>query len=155
MRGSDAYGPSNVGNDFAARRIDATCGFGIAYESFTSRNEPIKRERLRAKIESYCGSAEKSERRGCVVEASVSLSLAGVYVSHMSFHRIVPWLLVPVAALLLAAGLSLAAVSPAQALQRLSPCANDLDDAGDAQSRGFGGTRAANEPEFGHGGCHV
>ena len=48
-------------------------------------------------------------------------------------RRIVGWLLVGVAALLLAAGLSLGAASPAQALERLAQCANNLDDDGDGR----------------------
>jgi succinyl-diaminopimelate desuccinylase len=27
------YGPSNIGNYFAAHGIDATCGFGVTYEN--------------------------------------------------------------------------------------------------------------------------
>jgi len=63
----------------------------------------------------------------------VSLSLAGVDVSHMSFHRMVSWSLVAVVALLLAAGLSLGAASPVQALERLAQCANNVDDDGDGK----------------------
>jgi hypothetical protein len=35
-------GPSNIGNYFAAHEIDATCGFGVAYENLHAPNERIK-----------------------------------------------------------------------------------------------------------------
>jgi succinyl-diaminopimelate desuccinylase len=35
-------GPSNIGNYFAAHRIDATCGFGVTYENLHAPNERIK-----------------------------------------------------------------------------------------------------------------
>jgi succinyl-diaminopimelate desuccinylase len=35
-------GPSNIGNYFAAHRIDATCGFGVTYENIHAPNERIR-----------------------------------------------------------------------------------------------------------------
>ncbi len=35
-------GPSNIGNFFAARGIDATCGFGVSYENLHAPNECVE-----------------------------------------------------------------------------------------------------------------
>jgi succinyl-diaminopimelate desuccinylase len=46
-------GPSNVGNYFAAHRIDATCGFGVTYENLHAPNERIKLDTIQMTSDVY------------------------------------------------------------------------------------------------------
>jgi succinyl-diaminopimelate desuccinylase len=46
-------GPSNVGNYFAAHRIDATCGFGVTYENIHGPNERIKLDTIQMTSDVY------------------------------------------------------------------------------------------------------
>jgi succinyl-diaminopimelate desuccinylase len=46
-------GPSNIGNYFAAHRIDATCGFGVTYENLHAPNERIKLDTIHMTSDVY------------------------------------------------------------------------------------------------------
>jgi len=46
-------GPSNVGNYFAAHRIDATCGFGVTYENLHAPDERIKLDTIQMTSDVY------------------------------------------------------------------------------------------------------
>ncbi|MEA2244188.1 MAG: succinyl-diaminopimelate desuccinylase [Solirubrobacteraceae bacterium] len=46
-------GPSNIGNYFAAHRIDATCGFGVTYENLHAPNERIKLDTIQMTSDVY------------------------------------------------------------------------------------------------------
>jgi succinyl-diaminopimelate desuccinylase len=51
-------GPSNIGNYFAAHRINATCGFGVTYENLHAPNERINLDTIQMTNDVYSAALQ-------------------------------------------------------------------------------------------------